>query len=938
MRFFTKIIVFFLLFLSFKSYAGTIKGTVTDKTSGEPLIGAVVLLTGTQYGAATGLDGSFTITNVPAGSYDLEIRYSSFETYKEHVTLTQDQTLNMKQMLAPSSKVLNEVEITGKQKDGSEEQGRNIEKNSMQTMNILSAKAIELLPDITIANVLQRVSGIQLQHDASGEARYATIRGMDRRYNYTEVDGLVIPSPNDQGRYVPLDIFPADVVERVEVFKTLTPDMEANAIGGVTNLVMKKAPDHFVIYATAATGYNQNLFDEHYNSFPKSAIQASDPTTQHGPTYNATMADFPLGISNIKPIQAPPNSLYSLSIGNRFLKNKKLGVMLSGSYQNTFKETNDIFFAPASEPGVGNASGFDDLYLRKYSTQDIRSAAHLNADYRFNDKNSITLYGLYTQLNEYQERQMIDSVLTQVNRPAPGLGTVDYKDRTTFTKEHIANVMLKGEHLVAPGLKLDWTGAVSQAARDVPDYTELSSENQFALDSGKIKAQGQDLKSMSKSWERTRDQDLEGMLNLTYNTNLFNQNFEFKAGGMYRSKTRDNYYNEYSFNPQNTRIPFTSQSANDGSNWILQPGDGTGDAYANGRTYKENEDIAAYYAMAKVLLLDNKLEVLGGVRFENTMVHDSVDLDPKQVAAVSNTYNYTDVLPGLHLKYKLSKKENLRFSYYESIARPQYSELLNNHLPTETFTQYGNPYLNHSIAQNLDARYELFPKGIDQVLIGAFYKVIQNPIEYRLFPTGTSAQGIQPYNDSNNATNYGAELVVTKYFHYFGVSANYTYTHSALTVPEAYLGVNPANKNQTQPFNVSETRPQQGTAANIGNLALLYKNPKAGFNANLSLQYTGRFISLASQWQGLDYWQKATTFLDFACDQKIMKHLFVYLKVQNILNSKTITEINESNSAFNNPANPINYFAYQDLKDHKILVEQSQTGRNYILGLRYKFD
>ena len=164
-------------------------------------------------------------------------------------------------------------------------------------------------------------------------------------------------------------------------------------------------------------------------------------------TYIAPNSDPSLGLGSsvIRPIQAPPNSLYSLSIGNRFLKDKKLGVMFSGSYQNSYKETNDLFFSPASQPAPFNVSEFDDLDIRKYSTQDTRAAAHVNADYRFNDKNVISLYGLYTQLQEWQERNIVDSVITAVNRPKRGLGTVDYKDRTTYTKESIGNITLRGE-------------------------------------------------------------------------------------------------------------------------------------------------------------------------------------------------------------------------------------------------------------------------------------------------------------------------------------------------------------------------------------------------------------------------------------------------------------------------------------------------------------
>lgn len=615
--------------------------------------------------------------------------------------------------------------------------------------------------------------------------------------------------------------------------------------------------------------------------------------------------------------------------------------MFSGSYQNTYKETNDIFFSPASEPAIGNISEFDDLELRKYSTQETRAAAHANVDYRFNEKNSLTLYGLYVRMDQWQQRDIVDSVLTAVNRPAPGLGTVDYKNRTTYTKQTIGNITLKGDHIIANGLKLDWTGAYSKAMKDVPDYTELTTENNFSRDpvTGGIDQEGMILKGLSKTWETTNDQDLQGFLNLTYNTSIGAQDVEFKAGGMYRHKERDNYYNEYSMSPISLPggkgVPYTNvQSIND-SSLNFYGSSPSGDAYGNGQTYKEHEDISGYYAQAKTSLLDNKLEILGGVRIEHTHIYDSVDLDPHLVAAVSGTYDYIDVLPSLHFKYKLSNKENLRLSYFESISRPGFSELLNNNQPTEVFSLYGNPNLEHSVAQNLDARYELFPKGIDQILIGAFYKNISNPIEYYLIHTGTSAQGIEPQNGTN-AVNYGAEFVFTKYFHYFGVSANYTYTHSSITVPSNIVGID--SNHQQKLYSVTETRPQQGQAANIGNLALLYKNPKLGFDANLSLQYTGRYVSLASGFQGLDYWQKATTFLDFACDKQIVKHLFVYAKVQNILNSKTIVEINESNSQFTNIKNPTDYFSYQNLKDGKILVEQTQTGRNYLVGIRYKFD
>ena len=199
----------------------------------------------------------------------------------------------------------------------------------------------------------------------------------------------------------------------------------------------------------------------------------------------------------------------------------------------------------------------------------------------------------------------------------------------------------------------------------------------------------------------------------------------------------------------------------------------------------------------------------------------------------------------------------------------------------------------HSVAQNLDLRYEWFPKGIDQVLAGVFYKNIANPIEYQIVPAGISSAVIQPVNVTGSpAVNYGAELQVTKYIHYFGVSLNYTYTHSSITDKVNSFISNPSLPGATTTlYNISETRPLQGQAAHIANVSFLYKNPKNGFDAHLAWNYTGRHIAFLYNFVGLDYWQDATSFFDFACEKRIAKGLSLFAKINNLLNASTIQSV-----------------------------------------------
>lgn len=128
--------------------------------------------------------------------------------------------------------LLEGVTITARNPGRTEAGARAIEKQAMNVVNVMSAKAIELSPDITVANVIQRMSGVTIERNSSGEGQYAILRGMDKRYNYTLVNGVKIPSPDNKNRFVPLDIFPSEMLDRLEVTKSLTANLEGDGIGG----------------------------------------------------------------------------------------------------------------------------------------------------------------------------------------------------------------------------------------------------------------------------------------------------------------------------------------------------------------------------------------------------------------------------------------------------------------------------------------------------------------------------------------------------------------------------------------------------------------------------------------------------------------------------------------------------------------------------------
>jgi hypothetical protein len=352
-------------------FAATVRGKLLESASGEPALGVAIMIEGTSFNDVSGLDGTFAIHNLQKGTYQLIIRHISYATVRKDITITENETVELDLKLDPATELqLNEVAVVGKKDASSEQTARSLERNASQVMNIVSGKTIQISPDLTVANVIQRISGVTIERNSNGDGQYAILRGMDKRYNYTLVNGVKIPSPDNKYRYVPLDIFPSDLLDRLEVYKTLTPAMEGDAIGGAVNMVMKDAPDRFTLSANISSGYNELFLQRNFMSFDHKNIEFKSPYEQKGNQYSATPADFSKAAIDYKSKSPLPNLLGSLAVGNRFL-DKKLGVLLAGSYQNTYRGSNSLFFDSET---VDTLSGetLTKMSERQYSEQQTR--------------------------------------------------------------------------------------------------------------------------------------------------------------------------------------------------------------------------------------------------------------------------------------------------------------------------------------------------------------------------------------------------------------------------------------------------------------------------------------------------------------------------------------------------------------------------------------
>ena len=908
--------------------AHTLDGIVKDNRTGEPLIGSVVEVKELpSVKTTTGLDGSFTLHELPdKGRYTLVVRYISYKTReipvevsdKGVVTITLDEDLHQ----------LGEVVIKGHKEYHSDRSAIDMEKTAGNVLNVMSQQSIQLSPDVNVASVLQRVSGVTMERDASGEASYAILRGMDKRYNYTLVNGVKIPSPDDKNRYIPLNIFPSDLMDRLVVSKSLTADMEGDAAGGVVDMVMKDAPSHFQIQANAAVGTSDYFWKDSrdYLTSNRSDYTHKAPYEVNGPEYKAATSDFSNGPTQISRHSMPaPNFVGGLSIGNRFWKDR-IGVMLAGSIQNTFRGTERTYNS------VKMASGEQSMYIsslqhRYYSIHDLTAGVHAKVDLQL-ENNKLEWYNMYVCTNSKSVRYN-NSVNTEYI--SSDSYTQDDETRSLSQTQSIFATHLKGTHHLTKDFTADWAGIFSQAKAEDPDRVYLSLTNTVqsadGVDGSLWSGNKNILKTLPKNMERrfqhNTDKDWAGYINLAYNSQLGNDiNALWKAGAQYRRKERGNRYYSYIFNPSDISQKLDGNGFDQFAaiDWTCK----TPYSQASQLNYDSKEHIGAAYIMTT--LKSRWGELNAGVRAEHTNQIYTMLQKFRNMGQVGEQ-SYWDWLPSASIKWTPTKKMNVRLSYYRSINRPGFYEIVPYQIMGEEYQEKGNPNLKRARIDNVDLRWEWFPSATEQVLAGVFYKYLQDPIEQVFVAAdgklGSGADAYYMPDNLGNAKNYGFEIDVVKYIRHFGIKANYTYTHSTITTTKREYKEGSAEYKT----GVTQTRPLVNQAPHTANLSLLYKDTNYGWNAQLAASYTGTKLALVSPFKDADQWDKAMFGLDFSMEKKFPCGVSVFLKANNLLDAKReryLKTVNQSN------------LEYEGQRSDKTIVGTYKYGRTFLIGVRVK--
>lgn len=912
------------------AFSADIKGTVRDSITGDVMTGCVIFVKELKIGTVTGFDGTYILKNIPAGKHTLVCSYIGFNTIERIVktdTLSEYSQVDFR--MTQSDHFLGEVNIRAHVDPSTEISARKSERASPNLMNAVSAHTIEISPNLFVAGVLQRISGVSLENKANGSGQYAILRGMDKRYSYTLVNGIKIPSTNDKHRYVSLDLFPAALVDRVEVTKSLTPDMEGDAIAGVINLVMKNAPDKFLLQTNIAGGYGILWLSNSFQTFDKNSIKSKTPFESNGDKYMAVPSDFTKANLDLKKNARPLDINSGLTIGNRFF-NKKLGWIAALSYNQSYTGNKSLIFGEDQSTDGKSLPVLTNMRQEIFYNQRTNYGMHNKFDFTISKNHEIDLYLAYINVQLLQVRDR-ETTEFQNNSYDPDHGSQNnsHSNRNWFNTQSLLNTTLQGKHNFGKHFYAKWSAVYSKAANQSPDMSTISYYRTFV--NYELQPQYVDYDGSQRIWMHNSDEDKSLYIDLKYKIDAGAGDLEIAGGGLYRDKVRSSFVCSYTLDPLG---PVDNHSAK-GIDWdvyseinwkVRNP---LGAANVPG-TYNAYENVRAQYGMITYKL--RRFRIISGVRHEFTAqgydeVFHNAFLDKfKPGNDQKRDHKYEFFLPSANVLYQANSKTNIKVAYYKAINKPGFYEIVPYYDNTGDYPVTGNPDLKVALADNLDLRYEYFPNSLDQFFAGLFYKKIENAIEQG-FVVDTHGNYNLTYSNSN-ATNYGFEADFIKFFREYGIKANYTYTHSETSSYKRSQVNGMVNRDST--VSSLEYRPLYGQSKNVGNISLLYKSTDNGLNAQLAYSYIGKRIYQVSTDINGDYWQKGYWQLDASAEKKFGKgKSSIFFKTKNILNTHTIVYLVQ--------ANPNNgRFPKHSASDETTLLRNDCSGFSLLIGFRYK--
>ena len=770
------------------------------------------------------------------------------------------------------------VEVVGQA--ASIDQALKEQRHSDNIESVVHADGVAQLPDANVAEAVQRLPGISVERD-QGEGRFVSVRGLGPDLNSVTINGTLVPSPESARRAVALDVLPSELVQSLSVIKTLTPDMDANSLGGTVDVQSLSAFDHKGLFYTGSSeaGYNKN-------------------THQTSPKFSGAISDrFSLG-----------DGIDNFGVAAALSWNKR-------DFGSDNVETGGAW-------DFNNGARLNSFEQRVYDISRERTGGGLNFDYKPDDDTQLYLRTLYSRFKDTETRNAT-SIEFDKPQAAGELGKAKAKRKLKQREEtqEIQSYVFGGERMM--GLwTLSGQAGYSTSSEDSPGHiagatfkgnssfpdsgfygtekprpiigTGFYDPSNFTLD--KVDWEEQDTRDTEKNLrlDLARDYDVQGYAS------------QVKFGGKVSRRHKDNDLNAWvykdfddaGFNDAQLNLtqfdkgnvhyqlgqfgPGISGGAIKDLIGGLNPGDYYDAQESRANDFSMREDINAGYVMNTLDIDDWRF--IAGMRYEGTQFEaKGTGVRDGAFEAQDTKRDYHHWLPGLHARYQLDKNTQLRAAWTNAVVRPTFGQLAPGFVIEDDEASFGNPNLKPLESSNFDLGIEHYMGQAGTVSAFLFYKDIKNFVYNNdLAGSGQWADFSEAhtYANGDSAKLYGLELAYSQKFDWLPapwngllLGANTTFSRSSASIEgfDQARGMN--RKRDIDLPNQSDT---------VGNLMLGWEDDTLSLrlSANYKSQYLYELAGIADKAHDLHV--DAQTFVDFSARYSLTKNLQVSFEAQNL--------------------------------------------------------
>lgn len=725
---------------------GRVVGRVVDAQTGAGLASVTLEVVGTGMSTLSGVGGRYTLANVPAGTVSIRARSIGYgEKTITGVEVRAGGAVEHDISLDQAAVALAAIEVTAAAEKGSASRAIDMQRNAPGILSALSAEQIARSPDSDAAAAVQRVSGVTVQ-----DGKYVFVRGLGERYTTTSLNGARIPSPEPERKMVPLDLFPAGLLQQITTAKTFTPNLPGDFSGAQVDIRTREYPGMRQLAVSVSQGVNSVTTGRVLPMAPRAGGEwfalATGPRQlpdvvrdtrrpQPGPQTNA-MVNALRNAWSVQDRRGMPSSSLGISLGGTDpLLGREVGYLVSGTYSASDEASVDAVRE--------NVEG--DRYQGAMGRQSVLMGGLLNLSTLIGTHSRVSLNNSYNRTADNEGRREVGFYENH--------GTNIQVQRLRYVERMVRSHQLQLQHQLTAGQRLDWSVSTSAVSRAEPDRSE------FVTWLDPVTPTWYNQEGAFRAFGGLNERALEGSADYRIDLGAERRS-ALRAGVLFRSTDRDAYDTGYAIR--------TREWAPADPRWQLPPEQIFDGRFAHdderlfelgifnaGGNYDARDRIVAGYGMVE-WSISARLGFVAGARIERS----KVQVRYQDVLGVEgrSAPEYTDVLPSAALNLEVTETQKLRASASQTLARPEYREIapICYRAGLGEEQRCGNPELRRTLIRNYDLRWEMYPRAGEMLAVAVFAKRFQDPIEPRY--QGRSGTNSLWFQNAQGAVNYGVEL------------------------------------------------------------------------------------------------------------------------------------------------------------------------------------